>query len=417
MPLSDNEKRVGTLGLSETWDLFIHHPWFKYLAWTAIFASVANFAFNGIIQPTLWRQSIDFGGYYQWAKYLNPKIADAESPWINYPPFWGLVIKPFTLFPFETIQHVWRALQTIFVFLFIWEAIKWLKQVRPPAVPYLYPAIVCLITLFYSPVVSTLFKGQANVLILVLLGLSLLLFYRNRQYLSGIILGITTMIKILPGFLIIYWLWKREYKLAITAILTIIIISLITILILGLPMHIIWLKQTIRYSQFIHSHWNYQGNISLFAFLRESQAQGMFPAFVSTVTLQYLITVGVGLSLLLIVPRRKHISQIDYAIEYAFAISCIPLMSIYTESHHFVFVLIGYIAVIAAGKEATSLGRILTICAWLLISYGYHIIDKTIFPSDYYILYYLEMIGGVVIWLGLADIIIRKREIPKTINY
>lgn len=413
MQIFDQEKKPRPFQASEIWDSLIHHPWFKYLAGTAIFASLANFIFNALIQPTLWQQSIDFGGYYQWAKYLNPKIADAASPWINYPPFWGLVIKPFTLFPFETIQHVWRGLQAICVFLFIWGAYKWLKQIRPTNVPYLYPAILCLVTLFYSPVVSTLFKGQANILILVFLGLSLLLFYRNRLYLSGIILGITAMIKILPGFLIIYWLWKREYKLAVSAIITIVVITLLTVIILGLPMHLIWFKQMIRYSQFIHNHWNYQGNISLFAFLRESQAQGMFPMFVSAVTLQYLITLGVGLSLLLIVPRCKHLSQIDYALEYSFAISCIPLMSIYTESHHFVFALLGYIAVIAAGKDAAGLGRILAVCAWLLISYGYHIIDKTIIPADYYIFYYLEMIGGVVIWLGLGYIIIRKLRLPK----
>ncbi|MFB3895817.1 MAG: glycosyltransferase family 87 protein [bacterium] len=416
MSLSNNEKRSSSSKPNGTWNQFIHHPWLKYLAWTAILAALADFAFNAIIQPTLWKQSIDFTGYYDWAKYLNPKIADGTLPWINYPPFWGLVIKPFTLFPFAIMQHVWRALQAFLVFLFIWQAIKWLNRVRPPEVPYLYLTLVCLLTLFYSPVISTLFKGQANVLILVLLGLSLLYFYRNRQYLSGIILGIATMIKILPGFLIIYWLWKREYKLAIAAIATIITISLLTILILGLPMHITWVKQTIRYSQYIQTHWNYQGNISLFAMLRESQVHGLVPPFIPASILQYIVTIGVGLSVLLVIPRRKQKSPIDYAIEYAFAISCIPLMSIYTESHHFVFVLIGYVAVIAAGKDANSLGKILVFCGWLLISYGFHIIDKTVFPTKYYLFYYIEMLGGVVLWLGLGTIIIRKRKIPQTIN-
>ena len=395
--------------LNETWNLLVHHPWFKYLAGVIIFASLAQFLFNAVIQPTLWRQSIDFGGYYQWAKYLNPKLADVDPPWINYPPFWGLVIKPFTVLPFAIVQHLWRALQMILVFIFIWGANRWLKTVRTPSIPYLYLTILFFITLCYTPVIATLSKGQANILILVLLGLSLWLFFRKHHYLSGIILGITTMIKIFPGFLILYWLWKREYGIAFSAVITILIIFLATIGLLGLPMHIDWIKQTMHYAQYIRDHWTHQANISLYAFLRESETQGLFPFHFAGEYLQTGIILGVILLFFGIVPRRKRLLPEEYAVEYSFAVSCIPLISIYTESHHFTFGLLGFIAVIAAAKQSPYIAKGLVILAWLTITTGYHIIDKTLFPSECYLLYFSEMFGAILLWIGLGYILIYNR--------
>ncbi|MDI6783078.1 MAG: glycosyltransferase family 87 protein [bacterium] len=401
--------KSGLLRTDELWNSLVEHPWFKHLAGIIIFASLAHFLFNAVIQPTLWRQSIDFGGYYQWAKYLNPKLADVDPPWINYPPFWGLVLKPFTLLPFATVQHLWRAIQVFLVFFFIWSANRWLKEVRTPAIPYLYLTFLFFITLCYTPVIATLSKGQVNILILVLLGLSLWLFFRKQHYLSGIILGITTMIKILPGFLILYWFWKREYAIALSAIITIILIFLTTIGLLGLPMHIDWVKQTMYYAQYIRDHWTHQANISLYAILQESQAQGLLPIHFAREYLQTGIILGVILLFLGIIPRRKQLLPEEYTIEYSFAVSCIPLISIYTESHHFTFGLLGFIAVIAAAKQSPYVGKGLIMLAWLTITTGYHIIDKTLFPSQCYLLYFSEMFGAILLWLGLGYILIYKR--------
>lgn len=392
--------------LSSLWNNFILHPWFKYLAGIVIIGSLADFIFNGVIQPTLFRQSVDFGGYYQWAQYLNPKIADVDPPWINYPPFWGLVIKPFTLFPLAVAQHLWRAIQVILVFFFIWGTNRWLKTVRPPSIPYLYLTILFFITLCYSPIIITLKNGQVNISILILLGLSLWFFLRNHHYLSGIILGVTTAIKILPGILILYWLWKREYRLAFTAILTVIIIFMVTITLLGLQMHIVWVKQTMHYAQYLRSHWTHQANISIYAFLRESQAQGVITSHFSAIQFQYGIGIALLILLLLIIPRRKRLLPVNYAVEYSYVISCISLISLYSENHHLTFNLLGFVAVIALAKESPFLGKLLAILSWIVITAGYHIIDKTTLPHQHYLFNFSEMFGAILLWIGLGYILI-----------
>jgi hypothetical protein len=93
----------------------------------------------------------------------------------------------------------------------------------------LLPVLVCL-----PPVAHSLMRGQANLIVLLLLCCAMAALIRGRSWLAGASLAGMACIKIFPAYLLLYPLWRREWRVAAGWVLGLIAgLILVPILVLG----------------------------------------------------------------------------------------------------------------------------------------------------------------------------------------
>ncbi|MCJ7804784.1 DUF2029 domain-containing protein, partial [Patescibacteria group bacterium] len=83
----------------------------------------------------------------------------------------------------------------------------------------------------FIPTKFTLTLGQINLIILFLIVLSFYFYQKKKNVFSGFFLGIVTLIKIFPGFLIFFFLKEKKWKIMISFLITCFLGVLLTVLI------------------------------------------------------------------------------------------------------------------------------------------------------------------------------------------
>lgn len=165
-----------------------------------------------------------------------------------YPPFLALLLLPLTVLSYHGVWHLWYVGNVVVwlalpVLLGIWMArLVGVTSVatnvrtgsigaarRGPiarltewwlALPTLTVTIVTLIAFMvisYEPIRNSIYFGQVNVLILVLLLLAPWLEQRGHPLLAGLALAIATWIKLFPAVLIAYYLFRGKWRTAFAA--------------------------------------------------------------------------------------------------------------------------------------------------------------------------------------------------------
>jgi hypothetical protein len=407
-------------------ETLIHKKYLQVLAVILLLVTGADFIYHGIIIPGS-QINMDFRVYYRWAElfkldgwYLR-EIKTTE-PHFYYPPFWGMVIHPLTLFPFETAKFIWQLFNILLVFGFLGLIFKWLKELHLDKLKQRWLQwFLIIIVLAYAPVCDTIRGGQVNLLLLILFSLSLYCYERNKKGIAGVLLGIASMTKLVPILMVGYWFWKKEYRIVIATILTIIIATILTLILYGPATHIAYVKGSAIYSRFTLEHWEYQANVSFYSLLRELQSFGALPAAFPALSVHYLFA-GICFILLLVVMPRTRLSFAQLGFEYCAGITLIPLVLSYTEPHHFAWLLLGYIfGIIYATEYKSWIAKGLFAVSWLLVSIGYAVDDLSNLGGSVLGMRHIHFLGIVLLYIALLLILAEfnkkkvKEEISKSI--
>ena len=174
---------------------------------------------------------LDFPSYYHAARfafvhqispygmhafdYLPGTTGDRVQPYI-YPPPSLLVFWPLIHLPLEQAREAFRAFNHLCYLASIVLLLRWAV---PGARRKRWVAALCLIYILnFDAAFSTIFLGQINLLILVLLCLALLALYNNAApWRVALPLSVAIMIKTYPALLIPVLLFRRQF---LTALLT-----------------------------------------------------------------------------------------------------------------------------------------------------------------------------------------------------
>jgi len=150
-----------------------------------------------------------------------------------YPPLLAILFLPLTAL------SVGRAAQVWFLFNLALYGLTLAILVKSMGLDTLKEKIAPLILLafLFAPVLFTLYKGQINIAILFLLALTYWSYQRGNPARAGVSLACATMIKVVPGLLILYFLWKREYIVVWAAMGTIAILGILCLMIAGPSVH------------------------------------------------------------------------------------------------------------------------------------------------------------------------------------
>jgi Gpi18-like mannosyltransferase len=111
-----------------------------------------------------------------------------------YPPFFAVLMKPFTYFPFSTAYGLWSALTVLLAFASVW--ITLLLGGRRTNTTL---ALILIVGLFsFSPFFQELLVGQVASLLLFLCTLGVWLLSRDQEWSPAFCFAVATMIKLTP---------------------------------------------------------------------------------------------------------------------------------------------------------------------------------------------------------------------------
>ena len=183
---------------------------------------------------------IDFRAFYVAARsvilnldpYLNPvtqfpelytaiNAEDAIASGFIYPPLAALLFLPLGLFPYGTSKIIFSALILIsLIGLCLLSAKKRNDGLSTPGEAFLFATCS-------FPLLATFERGQIDLVIVLLTWISFHLYRSQKLIQSALLLGLAICIKIFPAIVIVYYLIKRQFKIAAYSIVsTLILFSL-----------------------------------------------------------------------------------------------------------------------------------------------------------------------------------------------
>jgi alpha-1,2-mannosyltransferase len=165
----------------------------------------------------------DLDAYREGAWHMVAGLPLYDEPLIGnhlytYPPFSTLTFLPLDQLPEESDKHIWMAANVVLLIVVVAQCWKMLGY---RITPYLVciSALLAFACMFLEPVRSTLYYGQINLVLMLLV-----LWDTSRgegSRLKGIGVGLAAGIKLTPGYFVLYYLALRQWRAAAVALATI----------------------------------------------------------------------------------------------------------------------------------------------------------------------------------------------------
>ncbi|MFC1514704.1 glycosyltransferase family 87 protein [Candidatus Omnitrophota bacterium] len=310
--------------------------------------SLCGFAISGIFR-SLFGFNVDFLPYYSAAQvfrqggdmYDPDQIRQAELKnglprfekifSYQYPPLFTVLILPFTFFKYSLAKVFWLALNQIFVIgalFFIWASVIKKRS-------FTEVAFFLFLALNFYPLINNLNLGQINVLILFLICGAFYFFKKGNDIYCGIFLGLAAMFRITPALLIVYFLWRGQWRTFFWAVLSFVLLSLISLAIFGIDIHCYYLTEFLP--SYLSSVPNQPANQSFTGFLFRllddgglvDRVSAIF-SFISLILVAFYCRYKKGLSR----------DSLRYDLEFCLVIITTLLISKVTWEHHLSWLLL-----------------------------------------------------------------------------
>src|SRR5262245_4813306 len=126
------------------------------------------------------------------------------------PPIMALMLRPLAELPPVVGALLWFYLKVGMAAAAFWACVR---MVQTGSRPFPATAKAAALLLCASPLIGDLQHGNINILILFLVIASLYAFYRGYDWLAGVILALAICCKVTPALFVLYFLWKRQWKL------------------------------------------------------------------------------------------------------------------------------------------------------------------------------------------------------------
>jgi len=173
--------------------------------------AVSSLTYAAVTAP---QNGIDFLTYHRGAReWIEGIYNDGAGSLFTYPPFTIPLISPFALLSFERARILWLGINLLATGVSIHLVLSYFNS-WPTKVKF----YLALLVLSLAPFRVTLRVGQISLIVTALLLGTLLARSRKRKYLAGVLFGIS-LCKFTLGFpFLIYFLWKKEWKILAAAV-------------------------------------------------------------------------------------------------------------------------------------------------------------------------------------------------------
>jgi len=143
---------------------------------------------------------------------LPKTIADNYLPFI-YPPFAALIFAPLAALPWVPAAIAMEALSLISLAVVIFLTVRRLWAEGGLRGALFATAVILPCVLKLQPVWDTLWFGQINLVLMLLVALDLLVV--APKWPRGVLIGIAAAVKLTPAVFILYFLLRKDYRSAI----------------------------------------------------------------------------------------------------------------------------------------------------------------------------------------------------------
>lgn len=162
----------------------------------------------------------------------------------KYPPFFALIMGPFTpLSPGIAFQS-WKAFQVALVALAAWliwsaEELSWRR----------WSSLWLLIALaLFQPIIDTIRYGQVDAILLATLAGALWAIRRDRWWLFGVLIAIATLTKLYPAYLLVLPLVRRRWQGIAGFAGALAVLLIVGVAAMGLDVHLVYLREVLPLS-------------------------------------------------------------------------------------------------------------------------------------------------------------------------
>src|SRR4030042_3159001 len=209
----------------------------KLILWLVIFLFLIALGQQFYKLFFIWQQNgfVDFKVYWEAVRValVDGNIYSFGGKYLNvipfnYPPttLFFLLLLPLFSQPAASLLLLFISIISLLGSLYLLS-----KMFFKPAQKWLVFFLSSVLFIQFFPTKFTLTLGQINLIILFLIVLSFYFYQKKKDVFSGLFLGITALIKIFPGFLILFFLKERKWKTVIGFFLTCLLGVLLTVLI------------------------------------------------------------------------------------------------------------------------------------------------------------------------------------------
>lgn len=309
-----------------------------------------NYLYNGLFRP-VFTDKIDFEAYYNGALAFRhglpiyqtmvdffqagPYYYKGPLPYV-YPPAFTVFLSPLSYLSFDNAVLLWICVNHILFLTGLFLLIKTISR----KYSWIELAAIVFVCMNFTPLFVDYLLGQSNIILFFLVTLGLYMYRSNRSVYAGIALALACVIKVIPFFLLVYFLWKRQYKVFVAGILTLFGIFVYSLLFFDIELYV-W-------------YFRFMSNQTLFDAFHDNHAlTGFFTRLLThTIWTQGIFNspmaaqVCIGLSSLTIIAafffltRKKCAPKDDRTLhEYGLAIITMLLLSKMTSTPYLVMLL------------------------------------------------------------------------------
>lgn len=242
----------------------------------------------------------------------------------NHTPFNAILFLPFTSLPYNIAVIIWCILLFILCFWIFYIVFKELRiAIKLPWIMISIGFGLC----WYYLQGRMAFSNSSLALAACIIGCWVM--YRNKHdFPSGVLIGIATMVKLFPGLFVLYFLLRRRWTAAFSAIATISILQLLTLIIVGKDDIIKHIFQVIPYD--VARFGAYSANISLTgAFSRLLVGRPWVQPIVYAPEISSILVAIISIVLLIIFVKKSiKIPKTQHGEDASFAIACVIMLII-----------------------------------------------------------------------------------------
>lgn len=301
--------------------------------------------------------------------YLNTQIFTG----VGYPPNTLLFYLPLTIFNYMTAQNIFTIVSIISLLLIIFLIFRILN------ISNKYYFFCLIASLFSFPAKFTIGMGQNNFIALALLILSYFLYKQKKLVFAGIIVGLSISLKTIFVYFLLFYLFKKEWKILVYSISTILFSILLIYFIRG------------NLDLFLYYYQNVLPPLFRFENREIYMNQGI-SGFVSRLfvdlSIRKLLTTVISLILILynafIIFKRKNIDLV-----FSLIIITLLLIDSLAWQHHFVWLIFPFITLIKYSDNLKD--KLIVLISYFLISLN---IPESVFLQD-------NVFWGTLILYGL----------------
>jgi alpha-1,2-mannosyltransferase len=174
-----------------------------------------------LVQYTLKLRHSEHGmrsAFLRWQTQLR-ELDDGVNVWEKYaypnPPIMAILLTPFMQMPPTIGAALWFGCKALLAMAAILGVLAVLDD---PQRPFPLWGKLLTIAMMLRPIEGDLMHGNVNLLILFLIVTALIAFYRRRDGLAGVLLGLSIACKLTPALFLVYFLYKRAWKSLLGAV-------------------------------------------------------------------------------------------------------------------------------------------------------------------------------------------------------